>query len=160
MHTVNVALSKTLNKLRQQPSSSPVTKIRPSPLNVGPASQQHAGTSARPHFNYQPATVAKGPLPADLLTKRTFYSVATKTVPSIVPTRTGPVLAQHPTATARNEITSINPNYISLSTPLPAPTKRAVISLHQLNAANFNPSTMEEYPEHVKARDPFPCPSK
>ena len=155
MHTVNAALSKTLNKLRHQPLSSPVTKVRPSPLHADLASQPHAGTPARPYINYQAAAVAKGPLPTDLLTKRTFYSVATKNVPSTASTRTGPLLAQQPTASSRTEITSINPNYLSLSTPLSVPPKRAIITLHQFNAGTVNPSsTIEEYPLHGHGSKP------
>ncbi|CAF4239446.1 unnamed protein product, partial [Rotaria magnacalcarata] len=84
IRNVNVALTKTLNKLRPEPLNTGSTNIRSTSIYVGPSStrpitsrvttHQNTGTttttSSSSNYFYQLPGSTKGSLPAELITRR------------------------------------------------------------------------------------------
>jgi hypothetical protein len=158
---VNVALTRTLNKLRQEPLS---TNTRSMPMYGGPTSSrpmtarmtthQNTGTTtAAPQSNYyyQISNNVKGPLPAELMTRRPTSSYVTNGAShNRVSTGSGPLIVQQPvsrTDTKINENTNVR-----ISTPLRAPTKSLETVLQQADGFNFDNVQLDEYPERGRVR--------
>ncbi|CAF3354215.1 unnamed protein product [Rotaria socialis] len=171
IQNVNVALTKTLNKLRPEPSNTGSTNIRSTSIYVGPSStrpitarvttHQNTGTTtttpSSSNYFYQLPGSTKGPLPAELITRRPTSSFGTNILPnstshSRLSTGTGTgslVLPQ--SATIKSE-TKFNDNANTrISTPLRAPAKSVDIGLHQLDGFNFDNVTLDEHQEKLRA---------
>jgi hypothetical protein len=174
VHNVNVALTRTLNKLRQEPSNTGTTNARSTPMFAGPSTSRpmtaritthhNTGTTtASPNYYYQLPSGTKGPLPAELITRRPTSSFVSNILPngtshSRVSTGNGPLIVQQPQqqqqqqqqTTKRNELKSNENGNVRLSTPLRAPAKSLETGLHQLDGFNFDNVTLGEH--HEKSR--------
>jgi hypothetical protein len=156
-------LTRTLNKLRQEPLNTATTNARSTPMYAGPSSSrpltarvtthQNTGTTTTTSSNYyyQLPSNTKGPLPAELITRRPTSSYSTNILPNgtshnRVSAGSGPFILQQPT-TIRNEIKSNDSTSVRIATPLRAPTKSLETGLHQLDGFNFDNVNLEEHPE-------------
>ncbi|CAF1594563.1 unnamed protein product [Rotaria magnacalcarata] len=156
---VNAALTKSLNKLRQEPlhiatinghrtpSYAEPTPSRPMTARV--ISHKNTGTATTSNLFYQLSGGMKGSLPAELITRRPTSSLATNkpfngASNSRISSGTGPVIVQQPTAFIHNEVRSNHIPNVHVSTPDRTPTKSPDTNLHQSDGSNFNSVTMEE----------------
>jgi len=167
VQNVNVALTRTLNKLRQEPLNA---NTRTTPMFAGPTpsrpmtaritTHQHTGTTTTTpssSYYYQLSNNTKGPLPAELITRRPTSSFTTNgTSYNRVSTGTGPLIVQQPTTTtmtARTETKGIENTSVRISTPLRVPTKSLETGLHQIDGFNFDNVTLDEYPGRTRVRN-------
>jgi hypothetical protein len=156
-------LTRTLNKLRQEPLNTATTNARSTPMYAGPSSSrpmtaritthQHTGTTTASSSNYyyNISNNTKGPLPAELITRRPTSSYSTNILPNgtthnRVSTGNGPFILQ-PSTTIRNEIKTNDNGNVRISTPLRAPTRSLETNLHQLDGFNFDNVTLDEHAE-------------
>lgn len=147
-------MTRTLNKLRQEPLNVPTTNARSTPMYAGPTpsrpmtarvtTHQNTGTTtttSSSNYYYQLPSNTKGPLPAELISRRPTSSFASNILPNgttshnRVSTGTGPVILQK-----SNE----NPS-VRISTPMRAPTKSLDTGLHQLDGFNFDNVTFDDH---------------
>ncbi|CAF4348203.1 unnamed protein product [Rotaria sp. Silwood2] len=172
VQSVNVALTKTLNKLRPEPlNSGSTTNTRSSSIYAGTSSTRPMTARVTTHHNtgtttatatatsssnyyYQLSANTKGPLPAELLTRRSTSSFATNILPNStthnrVSTGTGPLIL-HQSTTIKNEIKSNDNTNNRISTPLRVPSKTVDIGLHQLDGFNFDNVTLDEHNDKSK----------
>jgi hypothetical protein len=161
VQNVNVALTRTLNKLRQEPLN---TNTRSTPMYAGTTpsrpmtarmtTHQNTGTTTTSSSNYyyQLSNNTKGPLPAELITRRPTSSYPTNsTSHNRVSTGSGPLIVQQQTArtdTKTNENTNVR-----ISTPLRVPTKNLETGLHQIDGFNFDNVTLDEHPGRARVRN-------
>jgi hypothetical protein len=150
-----VALAKTLNTLRQEPLNTPAINAgRATQLYTGPISsrpmtsrttpRQNSGTTTSSNYYYQVSGGTKGPLPAELITRRPNIALTSNgIVHSRVSHGAGPLIVQQPTR-------SLDIGNTRVSTPLYAPTKSLDTVSHQLDAFNFNMVILDEH--YDKAR--------
>jgi hypothetical protein len=154
-------LTRTLNKLRQEPLNNGTANARPTPMYAGPVpsrpmtarttTHQNTGTTTTSSSNYyyQLPSNTKGPLPAELITRRPTSSFASHvlsngTSHNRISTGTGPLIAQQ-SNTIRNETKPNDNTNVRISTPLRAPAKSLDTGLHQLDGFNFDNVTLEEH---------------
>ncbi|CAF4128597.1 unnamed protein product [Rotaria magnacalcarata] len=171
IRNVNVALTKTLTKLRPEPLNTGSTNIRSTSIYVGPSStrpitshvttHQNTGTttttSSSSNYFYQLPGSTKGSLPAELITRRPTSSFGTNILPNSTShsrlstgTGTGSLILPQ-SATIKSE-TKFNDNANTrISTPLRAPAKSLDIGLHQLDGFNFDNVTLDEHQEKLRA---------
>ncbi len=146
-------MARTLNKLRQEPINARSTPMyagqTPSrPMTPRVTTHQNTGTTTTtPSSNnyYQLPSNTKGPLPAELITRRPTSSFASTILPNgtshnRVSTGTGPHIVQQPTT---------NTN-IRIQTPLRAPAKSLETGLHQLDGFNFDNVILDDH--HGRSR--------
>ncbi|CAF3879730.1 unnamed protein product [Rotaria sp. Silwood1] len=167
VQNVNVALTKTLNKLRPEPlNNGPTTNIRSSPIYSGSSStrpmtarvttHQNTGTTTTSsNYYYQLSSNTKGPLPAELLTRRSTSSFATNILPNNtthnrISTGSGPIIIHQSTTAIKNDIKPNDNTNNRISTPLRIPTKNVDIGLHQLDGFNFDNVTLDEHNDKSK----------
>jgi hypothetical protein len=159
VQNVNVALTKTLNKLRQEPLNTPTTSARSTPLYAGPTSSRPVTAKIKTHQNTGTTTTtpstnyyfqlpsSKGPLPAELITRRPASSFASTILPNgtshhRVSTGTGPLIVQQSTPRGHDNI--------RISTPLRAPAKSLDTGLHQLDGFNFDSVTLDDHQSRLR----------
>jgi len=165
-------LAKTLNKLRQEPHNTATTNGRSTPMYAGPTpsrpmtsratSYPIANTTTASNFYYQLSGGTKGPLPAELISKRSTSSVTSNYQPNgvsynRVPSGTMPFIVQQPTTSAHNEMRlTDNPN-TRVATAFRIPAKSLDTGLHQVDGFDYNSVTVDEYPDkfRVKKRNEF-----
>ena len=169
VQNVNVALTRTLNKLRQEPLN---TNTRTSPMYAGPTpsrpmtaritTHQNTGTtttnpsSSSSNYYYQLSNNSKGPLPAELITRRPASSYATNgTSHSRLSTGTGPIIVQpqQQPPSARIETKNIENTNVRISTPLRVPTRSLETGLHQVDGFNFDNVTLDDHPGRTRVRN-------
>lgn len=158
-------MAKTLNKLRPEPANTGATNARSTSVYNGSSSNrpvtarvtthQNTGTTATSsNYYYQIPGNVKGPLPAELITRRPTSSFSTNILPSNathsrVSTGNGPLIAQQPTTMKSDTKFNDNAN-VRMSTPLRAPAKSLDRGLHQLDGFNFDNVTLDEHPEKAR----------
>ncbi|CAF2702699.1 unnamed protein product [Rotaria sp. Silwood2] len=162
INNVNVALTKSLNKLRPEPFNTATINGHSTPLYAEPiparpmttrvVSHKNTGTITASSFYYQPTSGTRGPLPTELITRRPISSL-TSNKPSNeisynrISSGTGPLIAQQPTTFIHNEIKSTKTSNIHESAPLRIPAKSLDTGLHQLDGSSFNSETVNEHPD-------------
>jgi hypothetical protein len=135
---------------------------RSTPLYAGPTpsrpmtsrapSRQSSSTTTTSNFYYQLPGGTKGPLPAELISKRSTNSLKPNEVlPNRVSSRNGSLIIQQPTTSIRNEIKSIDTVNTHVSTPLRVPAK-SLDGLHQVNGFDYDSVTIDEYPHKFKVK--------
>lgn len=159
---MNAALTKSLNKLRQEPLNTAPIKGQSTPLYAETLfnrpttgrviSHKNITTMTTSNSYYPIAGATKGPLPAELLSKRPISSFtlnmpSTSSSQSRVSAGTGPFIIQQPPIPIHNEIKSTNSLNIHLSTPSHTQTKSLDAAVHQLDGINFNSRTAEQQPD-------------
>ncbi|CAF0840307.1 unnamed protein product [Rotaria sordida] len=161
INNVNVALAKSLNKLRPELFNTATinggsTPLRAEPIPSRPMTSRsifhkNNGTITASNFYHQSTGGIKGPLPAELITRRPI-STLTSNKPSdgILHSRissgNGPLIVQQPTTSIRNEIKSNNTSNTYVSTPLHIPAKSLDTGLHQFDEFNLNSGIIDEHP--------------
>jgi hypothetical protein len=159
-------LTKTLNKLRQEPLNTASTNGRSTPFYAGPQSSRpmtsratshpYTNTGTTSNFHYQLPGGTKGPLPAELITRRPTSSFGSNNVlngtsHNRVSSGPGPLIVQQqqqqqqPTTSIRNEMRSIDTASGRVAAPFRAPAKSLDTGLHQTNGFNLNSVTGDEY---------------
>lgn len=161
-----MALTKTLNKLRPEPLNTGTGNARSTSIYAGSSSNrpmtaritthQNTGTTTTtPTSYYYPLSGnTKGPLPAELITRRPTSSFATNILPNStthnrISTGTGPIILQQSTA-MKTETRFNDNNNARVSAPLRVPAKSLDIGLHQLDGFNFDNVTLDEHQEKSK----------
>jgi hypothetical protein len=147
VQNVNAALTKTLNKLRREPLNTVATNGRPTssrPMTARGISHQNTGTTTTSNFHYQLPGGTKGPLPAELISRRPVSSYPSNGVShNRVSSGTGPIITQQPISSTRHEIRSTDNTNMRVSVP----AKSLDTGLRQLDGFNFNTVTIDEYPD-------------
>ncbi len=161
-------MTKTLKKLRQEPSNIATTNGRSTPSYAGPtpfrpmtirgtAHQNSNTTTTTSNFYYQLPGGTKGPLPAELITKRATSLLISNNPPNglshhRVLSGTGPLITKQPSISIRNEIRSIDTANTRVSTPLRVPTKSFDTDLQQVDGFDYNNSTKDEHPNKFRVK--------
>lgn len=135
------------------------TGSRPMTARVG--THQPTGPSAASNYYYQLPGGTKGPLPAELITRRPTSSFAANILPngashSRISTSTGPLIATPAPTAIRTEIKSSENGTIRTSTPIRPSTKSLEAGLHQLDGFNFDNVTLDDHQERSKVKILFP----
>jgi hypothetical protein len=156
VQNVNVALTKTLNKLRQEPLNTATTNVRSTPMYAGPipsrpttarlTTHQNTGTTTTASNYYYPLPgTTKGPLPPELITRRPSSSFMPNGAShNRVSTGTGPLIVQQPAPPIRTESKANDNTNVRISTPLRAPAKSVETGLRQLDGFNFDNVTLDD----------------
>jgi hypothetical protein len=153
-------LTKTLNKLRQEPLNTVTTNGRTTTLYNGSTpsrpttaratAYQNTGTTTS-NFHHQSSSGTKGPLPAELITRRPISSFPSNGVShNRVLSGAGPLIVHQPTTSTRNEIRSIDATNMRVSAPVHAPTKSLDTGLRQVDGFDFNSVAIDEYPDRSR----------
>ena len=163
-------MTRTLNKLRQEPLN---TNARSTPLYVSPAptsrpstaritTHQNTGTTTTPsvaaaaNYYYHPqlSTNPKGPLPAELITRRPTSSFIPNgtSIHSRISTGTGPLIVPQATLPIKTQTRTNETNHARISTPLRAPAKSVDTGLHQIDGFNFDNVTLDDHPGKSKVK--------
>ncbi|UJR33689.1 hypothetical protein I4U23_021118 [Adineta vaga] len=160
IQNVNIAVSKSLKKLRQEPTPTLISNGRSSSLDTVPilsrpstsrtTSYSNHDIGATSTFYYQASGVTKGPLPAQLITKRPSTSRSSNTR---ISSENSPTNGHHhPTniAPAQNVVKSIDTDHTRTPTPIRVPAKSLDVNLHQLDGFNFDSVNVDE--NHDKSK--------
>ncbi|CAF0736245.1 unnamed protein product [Rotaria sp. Silwood1] len=165
INNVNVALTKSLNRLRAEPFNTAIRNghstplyaesISSQPMTARIVSHKSTGTVTASNFHYQPTGGIRGSLPTELMTRRPISSFTSNkssngSSQSRVSSRTGPLIVQQPTTFIHNEIKPTNNRNIDVSTPSRIPAKSLDTDLHQPDELNFNSETNDEHPEKFR----------
>ena len=132
--------------------SRPITARMTTHQNTGTTTG--TSTSAGYYYHQLPGGT-KGPLPAELITRRPTSSFAPNgTSHTRVSTGTGPLIVQQPApATITRTETKSNENTNTrISTPLRAPGKSSETGLQQIDGFNFDNITLDEYPGRSRVK--------
>jgi len=130
------------------------------PMTSRVTTHQNTGTTttATPSSNYyyNISNNTRGPLPAELITRRPTSSYAANILPngtshSRASTGSGPFILQQST-TIRNEIKSNDNATVRIPTPLRAPTKSVETGLQQLDGFNFDSVTLDEHQKKYRVK--------
>ena len=162
---MNAALTRTLNKLRQEPIHSATSNPRSTPMYAGPSSSRPmtarisnnpstSGTGS--NFYYPLSGTSKGPLPSELITRRSASSFASNVLPNPathnrVSTATGPLLAQT-TVPIRTDVRPNDNSNIRTSTPIRVSARTVDAGIHQVDGFNFENLTIDEQSERNKVK--------
>lgn len=146
-----MALAKTLNKLRQPTSTTALGNGRPTTSHTGPVaarstSHPNAYLPTSSNFHYQLPGVIKGPLPAELITRRPTNSVPSK--------GTGPLIVQQPSIPLHREIKSPESVNTRVPTPFRVPVKSPDGDSQMTNGFSFPHIAVDEYPERFQVKIP------
>ena len=129
------------------------------PMTARMTTHQHTGTttstSTPSGYYYQLQNGTKGPLPAELITRRPTSSFAPNgTSHARVSTGTGPLIVQQPgPATITRTETKANENPSNrISTPLRAPGKSTETGLQQIDGFNFDNIILDDHSGRSRVR--------
>ncbi len=161
-------MAKTLNKLRQEPLNTATTNGRSTPIYAGPTtpsrpmtsratSHPNANTATASNFYYQLPGGTKGPLPAELISKRSTSFLTSNNLPNgvsynRVSSGTSPFIVQQPTTSVHNEIRLTDTSNMRAATPLRIPAKSLDAGLHQVDGFDYNSVTVDEYPDKFRVK--------
>lgn len=150
VQNVNAALSKTLQKLRPHPSNAAATNARSSPMYAQSATSrpmtaratlyQNTGTTTNTNFYYQLPNGTKGPLPAELITKRAASGVSQHRGPGGGPSAT-PI---------RHSSSSTDAEQVTISALSRSPAKSVETVVWQYEAPSSNNAAHDEYADKYK----------
>ncbi|CAF1227052.1 unnamed protein product [Adineta steineri] len=155
IQNVNIALTRTFNKLRQERLHSDVTNARSSTIYTEPSSSrpvttyQNTGTTTSSNYYYQLPSDKSRPLPPELTTRRPTKIFLSNVLPpnnssNRISTETSlPVV--HRSTTTPNEHTNIRSR-----TPLRTSSKNQGTDLNELDKFNFNNVALDEHPKKPK----------
>ncbi len=142
-------MTKTLNKLRQDPFNGRSTALHAGttssrPMTNRSTSHQNTNSPTTSNFFYPLSGGTKGPLPAELMTRRSSNLLPTNTTPNGVShgrisNGTGALVVQH------HEIKSTDSPSIRAPTPFRVQTKSLDSNLHQTDRLNFNTITIDNH---------------
>lgn len=127
--------------------SRPITARMTTHQNTGTTTG--TSTSAGYYYHHQLPGGTKGPLPAELITRRPTSSFAPNGAShSRVSTGTGPLIVQQPAPATitRTEVKTSE----RISTPLRAPGKSSDTGLQQVDGFNFDSITLDEHPGRAR----------
>lgn len=150
-----MALAKTLNKLRQPSSTAAASgngrstashtgSVTGRLLTDRATSHPNSYSATSSNFHYQLPGVIKGPLPAELITRRPTSSVPSK--------GNSPLFAQQSTTPLHREIKSPESVNTRVSTPFRVPVKSPDGDSHMTNGFSFPNITVDEYPDRFQVK--------
>lgn len=116
------------------------------PVTDRTTSHQNAYSASSSNFYYQLPGVVKGPLPAELITRRSTGALPSK--------GNGPLIAQQkqPIASVHYEIKSTDSIQTRVPTPFRVPVRSPDVDSSSNNGFNFQSITVEEYPERFQVK--------
>ncbi|UJR13589.1 hypothetical protein I4U23_000602 [Adineta vaga] len=153
IQNVNIALTQTANKLRQEPFNSgiPITRSLPTltepfstrPMTVRSTKYQNTGTTTSINYDHQTSNETKKPLPIELTMKRsTNFFTSPSNSQDRIATGPGPLIVQRSTAMATNEHTNAR---------IPTPLRALPHNLELDNEpVNFGKAVLDDYPKKTK----------
>ncbi len=121
------------------------------PMTARVTTHQNTGTTTTSSNYYYPLpNNTKGPLPAELITRRPTSSfIPNGTSHNRVSTGTGPLIVHQPPPpppTIRTETKANDSTNVRISNPLRPPAKSVETGLHQLDGFNFDNVTLDDHP--------------
>ncbi len=125
------------------------------PMSSRSTSHQNMNSVATSNFYYQLPGGTKGPLPAELIMRRSATILPSTTTPNGVlhgriSNGTGPLIVQRPVTLVHHEIRSTDSLHARAPTPFRVQTKSLDSDLHQTDRINVNTITIDDYPDRFK----------